>query len=105
HSHAERRSGGVERDDRTPGSGLLRIYDHSRWRGPLRSLQSRRKAELPISRERGARPWTGYPFLGDWRGAAWRNPSSFLQIRSGGDRKSTRLNSSHVSISYAVFCL
>src|SRR5207249_6014937 len=25
--------------------------------------------------------------------------------RNGGDRKSTRLNSSHVSISYAVFCL
>src|SRR5699024_11431650 len=25
--------------------------------------------------------------------------------RCGGDRKSTRLNSSHVSISYAVFCL
>src|SRR5699024_12456980 len=25
--------------------------------------------------------------------------------RTGGDRKSTRLNSSHVSISYAVFCL
>src|SRR5207249_11703213 len=25
--------------------------------------------------------------------------------RGGGDRKSTRLNSSHVSISYAVFCL
>src|SRR5699024_11299223 len=25
--------------------------------------------------------------------------------RSGSDRKSTRLNSSHVSISYAVFCL
>src|SRR5437868_15104537 len=25
--------------------------------------------------------------------------------RSGADRKSTRLNSSHVSISYAVFCL
>src|SRR5207249_5250265 len=24
---------------------------------------------------------------------------------NGGDRKSTRLNSSHVSISYAVFCL
>src|SRR5207249_5200145 len=28
------------------------------------------------------------------------------QIQAGeGDRKSTRLNSSHVSISYAVFCL
>src|SRR5438477_2482821 len=25
--------------------------------------------------------------------------------RGGGDRKSTRLNSSHMSISYAVFCL
>src|SRR5690606_40587047 len=26
-------------------------------------------------------------------------------LRAGGDRKSTRLNSSHVKISYAVFCL
>src|SRR4051812_49794157 len=26
-------------------------------------------------------------------------------IRTRGDRKSTRLNSSHMSISYAVFCL
>src|SRR5438067_4214406 len=26
-------------------------------------------------------------------------------VRRAGDRKSTRLNSSHVSISYAVFCL
>src|SRR5699024_11515078 len=26
-------------------------------------------------------------------------------LEPGGDRKSTRLNSSHVSISYAVFCL
>src|SRR3712207_7280085 len=25
--------------------------------------------------------------------------------KSGGDRKSTRLNSSHANISYAVFCL
>src|SRR5699024_12277207 len=37
-------------------------------------------------------------------------PVSPAQIRlrspgSRGDRKSTRLNSSHVSISYAVFCL
>src|SRR3989442_6988048 len=28
-----------------------------------------------------------------------------LQQRQQGDRKSTRLNSSHVRISYAVFCL
>src|SRR5690554_7784030 len=30
---------------------------------------------------------------------------SFDKDGSGGDRKSTRLNSSHVRISYAVFCL
>src|SRR5437870_13579971 len=28
-----------------------------------------------------------------------------LVFRKGADRKSTRLNSSHVAISYAVFCL
>src|SRR5690625_6879198 len=27
------------------------------------------------------------------------------RVRTRGDRKSTRLNSSHVAISYAVFCL
>src|SRR5207253_10551130 len=31
--------------------------------------------------------------------------SGELAERSSGDRKSTRLNSSHVAISYAVFCL
>src|SRR2546426_12812498 len=30
---------------------------------------------------------------------------SFLAARKTGDRKSTRLNSSHLVISYAVFCL
>src|SRR5215471_20109973 len=30
---------------------------------------------------------------------------SLRRARAGGDRKSTRLNSSHVEISYAVFCL
>src|SRR2546426_7801162 len=32
-------------------------------------------------------------------------PIAFLAITSRGDRKSTRLNSSHLVISYAVFCL
>src|SRR5690349_23209328 len=31
--------------------------------------------------------------------------ASLLSPRTYGDRKSTRLNSSHVEISYAVFCL
>src|SRR3989475_7211590 len=34
---------------------------------------------------------------------SWR--SSWLGTRRQGDRKSTRLNSSHSQISYAVFCL
>src|SRR3989337_1290454 len=39
--------------------------------------------------------------------ARWGQPHAhrLLRRRRGGDRKSTRLNSSHGSISYAVFCL
>src|SRR5690625_7081202 len=40
-----------------------------------------------------------FPF---WRMAAALSPPSLTEV---GDRKSTRLNSSHVAISYAVFCL
>src|SRR5437868_13152409 len=36
---------------------------------------------------------------------AARSPKRARRDRRGPDRKSTRLNSSHVSISYAVFCL
>src|SRR5215813_3858708 len=36
-----------------------------------------------------------------WPGTRWNSAGS----ASPGDRKSTRLNSSHVRISYAVFCL
>src|SRR5690625_7018403 len=32
-------------------------------------------------------------------------PLRLLRLAQGRDRKSTRLNSSHVAISYAVFCL
>src|SRR5437867_8806015 len=38
------------------------------------------------------------------RGGALRGPSR-QGARTRGDRKSTRLNSSHRTISYAVFCL
>src|SRR6266496_4485561 len=41
----------------------------------------------------------GIPQLGQGSGQA--QPAGYL----GEDRKSTRLNSSHVEISYAVFCL
>src|SRR5690606_41184965 len=47
----------------------------------------------------------------DWRNNkthfkfAWKIQRSVQRIFMFGDRKSTRLNSSHVKISYAVFCL
>src|SRR4051812_49524430 len=37
--------------------------------------------------------------------AAARRGTPILVCSAPGDRKSTRLNSSHMSISYAVFCL
>src|SRR5690606_40422228 len=52
-----------------------------------------------------------YPSKQEWK---WMSPAivrgsligTFLGVLpGGGDRKSTRLNSSHVKISYAVFCL
>src|SRR5438445_5583886 len=42
--------------------------------------------------------------LGHYQGGATVNVSPFATITIG-DRKSTRLNSSHANISYAVFCL
>src|SRR5439155_26756739 len=41
----------------------------------------------------------------DHSSRAGRRARILLPRRCGGDRKSTRLNSSHVAISYAVFCL
>src|SRR5439155_11855844 len=40
-----------------------------------------------------------------WFVSSVRNQSSRLNVGISEDRKSTRLNSSHVAISYAVFCL
>src|SRR5207249_9385261 len=41
-----------------------------------------------------------------WKGVVYAAATTGLQLVLGvADRKSTRLNSSHVSISYAVFCL
>src|SRR5437667_102049 len=52
---------------------------------------------LPISRALGTRLLEGWG-----REPA---PSRTLVLEGAGDRKSTRLNSSHITISYAVFCL
>src|SRR3712207_6971821 len=39
------------------------------------------------------------------RAGAAEHPAADHRVRLGRDRKSTRLNSSHANISYAVFCL
>src|SRR6202012_6197835 len=52
---------------------------------------------LPISPNRGVR-WSR-------PGPSVRNEGTDRSTRTAQDRKSTRLNSSHIVISYAVFCL
>src|SRR5690349_23358286 len=66
-----------------------------------------------------SRPRALRPCARDWRPARLHHPADaqFLRVVQSGaghlhgdavhvsDRKSTRLNSSHVEISYAVFCL
>src|SRR2546426_3411240 len=48
-----------------------------------------------------------FEWAAEWILARARTPERLLLgvVVGGGDRKSTRLNSSHLVISYAVFCL
>src|SRR5437899_9551480 len=45
------------------------------------------------------------PVAGNSRRIPIRSGSATPRLENGTDRKSTRLNSSHLGISYAVFCL
>src|SRR5438034_6719031 len=49
------------------------------------------------------RQWSLLRYLGDQRD--WTGSRDLQRDREALDRKSTRLNSSHTVISYAVFCL
>src|SRR2546422_10769523 len=64
---------------------------------------------LPISRVQRRTPRRGVPSVrrADARGRRDRGDEPHRRDDAGGarDRKSTRLNSSHGYISYAVFCL
>src|SRR5258705_11438139 len=51
----------------------------------------------PLGRSRGVAPPPGH--------SGRKSPGRHRRVGGGGDRKSTRLNSSHLGISYAVFCL
>src|SRR5438874_3126026 len=68
---------------------------------------------LPISRVKGLGTWVSRASFGfgltliAFAYSRWFTVSGLILIGVGFtiDRKSTRLNSSHVEISYAVFCL
>src|SRR5207249_10732651 len=84
-------------------SFLLYASAHPR---DLHSFPTRRSSDLRWCSAGGSRPKSARSSCGRWTpparrctGGAGTNGHSTL------DRKSTRLNSSHVSISYAVFCL
>src|SRR5690606_40169206 len=71
-------------------------------------ISDRLPPSLPVLRHRLCLPWRRVVGLrhGPGRGRPTRGtPCVRHRRRAAGDRKSTRLNSSHVKISYAVFCL
>src|SRR5699024_12728747 len=93
---------------------------------PLRSFPTRRSSDLsgsggcllgnlgsvhhrgPFTVDHAVRDVRAIPLTGQHRDEAPPLLPARVRVRCGGkspDRKSTRLNSSHVSISYAVFCL
>src|SRR5690606_16622241 len=74
-------------DPQTLGSGAL----------PGRTWTAWQQAAAGLPEGRGG--------AGGRLGLRWRGLSSLRRSAGALDRKSTRLNSSHVKISYAVFCL
>src|SRR5262245_66147345 len=71
----------------------------------LHSFPTRRSSDLEAVH--GKRPFASLNALHEAMTAAIRDASAEQRIAllKGQDRKSTRLNSSHLGISYAVFCL
>src|SRR5699024_12169432 len=57
--------------------------------------------ENSVAQKAGIKPNDRIIVVGNIKTTTWQEASTQIQR----DRKSTRLNSSHVSISYAVFCL
>src|SRR5436305_11200895 len=77
----------------------------------LHSFPTRRSSDLSSTRTTQRGPTTYRHLREQWvRLRGRRNSVPVVRVQSSsmepsGDRKSTRLNSSHVRISYAVFCL
>src|SRR5699024_12320563 len=79
-----------------PYTTLFRSYTANRGRYASRTVVSTVRA-FPICHRRVS-PTVAAHTVAPTEGSTSNNQKT-------GDRKSTRLNSSHVSISYAVFCL
>src|SRR5258705_1263921 len=81
-----------------PYTTLFRSEEDRRG-GAVRAVAAAvRPREDPAGLRAGARRGGGVPGL-------FRDPRDGQRRERGVDRKSTRLNSSHLGISYAVFCL
>src|SRR5690606_40721131 len=79
--------------DALPISRVERLSDAGRWVVRVAAVAGRRVDDELVRRAAA--------FTDDGRPRAWLG----LEGHAWLDRKSTRLNSSHVKISYAVFCL
>src|SRR5947209_12288179 len=96
-----------------PKCGRRRHLRHAEWK----KRRARRRAARALIYQRAARDTTnlrnrwpspqGLKFVAvELPGSATQGPTPVgLGFSSPLDRKSTRLNSSHANISYAVFCL
>src|SRR5207245_7233781 len=97
-------------DGRDSNAYLARAFQHYNWiRRQWRRSGQRSPARGYAEHRSGAKLyWAGHSFretlsLRSARMQASQGASR-IQATGTGDRKSTRLNSSHGSISYAVFC-
>src|SRR5207253_10548904 len=91
HSFPTRRS-----SDLLQPEGRLHVEDHSRLKHDLSHGAGRAAARQSAQSAGMNHQCAGFVASGD---------EPFVERRADLDRKSTRLNSSHVAISYAVFCL
>src|SRR5207245_11286994 len=73
-------------------------------RPDLHSFPTRRSSDLPLAADE-RRDRRGIDHAGPCCGNGGRRTACQSAVSAARDRKSTRLNSSHGSISYAVFCL
>src|SRR5205807_4208931 len=74
--------------------------------GPSRRMECRRRPHRPVGLHLGRRPAVHRPLSAQHlRLHHGDEPLGVPRRRLRQDRKSTRLNSSHLVISYAVFCL